>query len=219
MRATALLLAGMSVVVVGYGWVGKGVAMRARGMGGRVAVVEVDPVRALEAHLDGFEVMDIQAAAAKGRLFITATGQKNVLPYSAVTAMKDGAILANAGHFDVEIDVKTLLSKAKSVREVRPHVDQVGLPGGKKVYLVGKGRIANLVAAEGHPPEVMQMSFANQFLAAVRVRRDHAKMGRKVYGVPPEVEDEVARAALDSMGVEIGEQTSEQREYASSWEL
>ncbi|QQG48570.1 MAG: adenosylhomocysteinase [archaeon] len=218
MRATALLLAGMSVVVVGYGWVGKGVAMRARGMGGRVTVVEVDPVKALEAHLDGFEVTDMLGAAGRGRLFVTATGQKNVIPYSAILAMKEGAILANAGHFDVEIEVKTLLSKAKSVREVRPHVDEVVLPGGKKVYLVGKGRIANLVAAEGHPPEVMQMSFANQFLAALRIRTDHGKMEKTVYGVPAEVEDEVARAALESMGVRIGAQTEAQRMYAKSWE-
>ncbi|MBI3840569.1 MAG: adenosylhomocysteinase [Thaumarchaeota archaeon] len=218
MRATALLLAGMKVVVVGYGWVGKGVAMRAKGMGARVAVVEVDPVKALEAHLDGFEVSDMEGAARSGRLFITATGQKNVVPYESIREMNDGAILANAGHFDVEIDVKGLLSHAKGVKEVRPHVDEVVLPGRKKVYLVGKGRIANLVAAEGHPPDVMQMSFANQFLAAIRLHKDHGKMQRKVYGVPAQVEDEVARAALASMGVEIGAQTEEQRAYGKSWE-
>ena len=216
MRATALLLAGMKVVVVGYGWVGKGVAMRARGMGANVSVVEVDPVKAIEAHLDGFGVSSLEEAAHWGQLFVTTTGQKNVVPYAAVEMMKEGAILANAGHFDVEIDVKTMLSKAKSVREVRPHVDEVLLPGGKKVYLVAKGRIANLVAAEGHPPEVMQMSFANQFLAAVRVHREHGSMERRVYGVS--AEDEVARAALKSMGVTIGAQTKEQREYAKSWE-
>ncbi|MFI5404822.1 MAG: adenosylhomocysteinase [Candidatus Gagatemarchaeaceae archaeon] len=219
MRATALLLAGMSVVVVGYGWVGKGVAMRAKGMGARVTVVEIDPIRAIEAHLDGFEVSDITKAAAGGELFITTTGQKNVVPYEAIAKMKEGVILANAGHFDVEIDVKTLLSKSTSVKAVRTHVDEVTLPGGKKVYLVGKGRIANLVAAEGHPPEVMQMSFANQFMAALHLHDNHSQLEKKVYGVSPEAEDEIARAALKSMGVSIGTQTEEQKEYAKSWEL
>jgi len=219
MRATALLLAGMKTVVVGYGWVGKGVAMRARGMGARVTVVEVDPVRALEAHLDGFEVSGIEGAAPAGELFITTTGQKNVIPYGAIARMREGAILANAGHFDVEIDVKTLMAKAKGVKPVRPNVDEVTLQSGKRVYLIAKGRIANLVAAEGHPPEVMQMSFANQMVAAIRIHGDHGKMGRKVYGVPPQLEDEVARAALRSMGVSIGRPTSEQKEYAKSWKL
>jgi adenosylhomocysteinase len=217
MRATALLLAGKRMVVVGYGWVGKGVSMRARGMGAKVTVIEVDPIRAIEAHLDGFDVSSIEKAAPSGEIFITTTGQKNVVPYSAIEMMSEGAILANAGHFDVEIDVATLMSKAKEVKEVRPNVDEVELPGGKKVYLVGKGRIANLVAAEGHPPEVMQMSFANQFLAAVRIHDDHGSMEPKIYGVPPEVEDEVARAALDSMGVAIGTQTQQQKDYAKSW--
>ncbi|MDE1857998.1 MAG: adenosylhomocysteinase [Thaumarchaeota archaeon] len=219
MRATALLLAGVKAVVVGYGWVGKGVAMRARGMGARVTVVEVDPVKALEAHLDGFDVSDIDAAAREGQLFVTTTGQKHVIPYSAVEKMKEGAILSNAGHFDVEIDVKTMMSKAKGVKEVRPNVDEITLPSGKRVYLVGKGRIANLVAAEGHPPEVMQMSFANQMMAAIRIHGEHDKMQKRVYGVPAELEDEVARAALKSMGISIGAQTREQREYAKSWEI
>jgi adenosylhomocysteinase len=219
MRATALLLAGMRVVVVGYGWVGMGVAARARGMGAQVTVVEVDPIRAIEAHLEGFEVSSIEEAAPKGQLFITVTGQKNVLPYEAIRMMPEGAILVNAGHFDVEIDVKTLLSKAKGVKEVRPNVDEVELPGGKKVYLVGKGRIANLVAAEGHPPEVMQMSFANQFLAAVKIHREHGSMKPKVYGVTSQTEDEIARAALKAMGVSIGTETEEQKKYGKSWEI
>ena len=219
MRATALLLAGVKTVVVGYGWVGKGVAMRARGMGARVTVVEVDPVRALEAHLDGFDVTSVESAAGEGQLFITATGQKNVVPYSAITKMREGTILANAGHFDVEIDVKTLMARAKGVKEVRPNVDEVELPSGRRVYLVAKGRIANLVAAEGHPPEVMQMSFANQMIAAIRIHNDHSKMGKKVYGVPPQMEDEVARAALKSMGISIGSATREQKEYAKSWKV
>jgi adenosylhomocysteinase len=219
MRATALLLAGMRVVVVGYGWVGKGVAMRARGMGSNVTVVEVDPIKAVEAHLDGFEVSSISGATPFGQLFITTTGQKNVIPYDAVEKMRDGAILANVGHFDVEIDVKTLLSKARSVKEVRTNVDEVTLRNGKKVYLIWKGRIANLVAAEGHPPEVMQMSFANQFMAAIDLHKNHVKMEPKVYGVSVETENEVARAALKSMGITIGTQTEEQKEYAKSWEI
>ncbi|MDG6914180.1 MAG: adenosylhomocysteinase [Nitrososphaerota archaeon] len=219
MRATALLLAGIKTVVVGYGWVGKGVAMRARGMGSRVTVVEVDPIRALEAHLDGFDVSDIDKAAPAGDLFITTTGMKGVIPYASIEKMKEGAILSNAGHFDVEIDVKTLLSRAKKVKEVRTNVDEVTLPSGKRVYLVAKGRIANLVAAEGHPPEVMQMSFANQMMAAIRIHADHPKMQKKVYGVPPELEDEVAKAALKSMGISIGAMTKEQKEYANSWEI
>ena len=218
MRATALLLAGMRVVIVGYGWVGKGVAMRARGMGSNVTVVEVDPIRALEAHLDGFDVSSIDEAAGRGDLFITATGQKNVVPFDAIVKMRRGAILANAGHFDVEIDVKKLMSEARSVKKVRPHVDEVVLPGGKRVFLVARGRIANLVAAEGHPPEVMQMSFANQFLAAIRLRREAGSMKPEVYGVSDAQEDEVARAALRSMGVKIGSSTKEQRDYARSWQ-
>ena len=219
MRATALLLAGVKTVVVGYGWVGKGVAMRARGMGARVTVVEVDPIRALEAHLDGFDVSSIEAAAPQGELFITTTGQKNVVPYEAIQKMKEGAILANAGHFDVEIDVKTLMSKAKKVKEVRPNVDEITLPSGKRVHLIAKGRITNIVAAEGHPPEVMQMSFANQMMAAIRIHARHGEMQKKVYALPTELEDEVARAALKSMGVSIGSMTREQREYAKSWKL
>jgi adenosylhomocysteinase len=217
LRATALLIAGKRAVVIGYGWVGKGIAMRARGMGARVTVVEVDPIKAIEAHLDGFEVSNIDDAAKEGDLFVAATGQKNVVPYEAVQKMKQGAILANAGHFDVEIDVKTLTAKAKSVREVRPNVDEMKLPNGKSIYLVGKGRIANLVAAEGHPPEVMQMSFANQFMAALYVRKNHAKMEWKVIAVPEEIDREVARAALDSLGITIGEATKEQLDYAKSW--
>ena len=219
LRATALLLAGMKTVVVGFGWVGKGVAMRARGMGARVMVVEVDPVRALEAHLEGFEVGSIQSAAAEGDLFVTTTGQKSVIPFSAIEKMKDGAILANAVHFDDEKDVKTLKAKTKGDKEEMHHVDEVALPSGRKVYLVGRARIANLVAAEGHPPEVMQMSFANQMMAAIRIHKDHGKMQKKVYGVPEELEDEVARAALKSMGITIGSATSEQKEYAKSWKL
>jgi adenosylhomocysteinase len=220
LRATALLLAGKRVVIVGYGWVGKGVAKRARGMDAKVTVVEVDPIKAIEAYLDGFEVSNILEAAKQGEIFITVTGQKNVIPYSAIRRMRDGAILANAGHFDVEIDVETLLSKAKKIRGIRPHVDEITLDDrGKKVYLLGKGRIVNLTAAEGHPPEVMQMSFANQFMAALYIRTNHERLEKKVYDVPIETEQEIARAMLASIGVRIDRPTPEQMKYAKSWAL
>ncbi len=217
LRATALLIAGKAVVVVGYGWVGKGVAKRAAGLGARVTVVEVDPIKSLEAHLDGFEVASIREAARRGEVFITCTGMKDVIPYSAVELMRDGAILSNAGHFDVEIDVKTLLRKAKSVRGVRPNVDEVVLPDGKKVYLLAKGRIVNLVAAEGHPPEVMQMSFANQFMCALYVLKNHSNLVARVLDVPPEIESQVALATLDSLGISIDRATKAQLKYAESW--
>jgi adenosylhomocysteinase len=217
LRATALLIAGKVVVVVGYGWVGKGVAKRAAGLGARVTVVEVDPIKALEAHLDGFEVSAIDEAARWGDIFISCTGMKGVIPYSSIRLMKEGAILSNAGHFDVEIDVKTLLSRAKSVRPVRPNVDEVVLEDGKKVYLLAKGRIVNLVAAEGHPPEVMQMSFANQFMSALYVLKNHSNLVTRVLDVPPEIESEVATATLDSLGITIDKSTKAQLKYGDSW--
>ncbi len=219
LRATSLLIAGKKVVVVGYGWVGKGIAKRARGLDANVIVVEVDPIKALEAHLDGFSAMSVRQAARDGDIFITATGQKHVIPYSAVELMKEGAILANAGHFDVEIDVATLTEKAKAVRQVRPNVDEVTLPAGKKVYLLAKGRIVNLVAAEGHPPEVMQMSFSNQFMAALFVKKNHHTMQKKLHDVPPETEMEVAFATLDSIGISLDRPTKDQLEYSESWAL
>lgn len=219
LRATSLLIAGKKVVVIGYGWVGKGVAKRARGLDANVTVVEVDPIKALEAHLDGFAVMSVRQAARDGDIFITATGQKHVIPYSAVELMKEGAILANAGHFDVEIDVATLTEKARSVRQVRPNVDEVTLPTGKKVYLLGKGRIVNLVAAEGHPPEVMQMSFSNQFMAALYMKKNHDRMQKKLHDVPAETETEVAFATLDSLGISLDRPTKEQLKYSESWAL
>lgn len=219
LRATSLLIAGKKVVVIGYGWVGKGVAKRARGLDANVSVVEVDPIKALEAHLDGYAVMSVRQAARDGDIFITATGQKHVIPYSAVELMKEGAILANAGHFDVEIDVATLTEKARSVRQVRPNVDEVTLPTGKKVYLLGKGRIVNLVAAEGHPPEVMQMSFSNQFMAALYMKKNHDRMQKKLHDVPAETETEVAFATLDSLGISLDRPTKEQLKYSESWAL
>jgi adenosylhomocysteinase len=217
LRATALLIAGKNVVVVGYGWVGKGVAKRASGLGAKVTVVEIDPIKALEAYLDGFEVMAIRDAAARGEIFITCTGMKGVIPYSSIELMREGAILSNAGHFDVEIDTKTLLSKAKSVRAVRPNVDEVVLPDGKTVYLLAKGRIVNLVAAEGHPPEVMQMSFANQFMSALYVLQNRANLVTRVLDVPPEIESQVAISTLASLGITIDKATKAQLKYAESW--
>ena len=219
LRATALLLAGKMVVVVGYGWVGKGVARRAAGLGARVTVVEIDPIKALEAHLDGFEVSSISEAARRGEIFITCTGMKGVIPYSSIELMREGAILSNAGHFDVEIDVKTLLARAKSVRGVRPNVDEVVLPDGKKVYLLAKGRIVNLVAAEGHPPEVMQMSFANQFMSALYLLKNHSNLVTRVLDVPPEIESQVALATLESLGISIDRATKAQLKYAESWKI
>jgi adenosylhomocysteinase len=219
LRATALLIAGKRVVVIGYGWVGKGVAKRARGLDANITVVEVDPIKALEAHLDGFIVTTIDEAAKHGEIFITCTGQKHVLPYSAVEKMREGAILANAGHFDVEIDVKSIMEHARSVKEVRPNTDEVVLPGGKTIYLLAKGRIVNLVAAEGHPPEVMQMSFANQFMSALYVYKNHSKLKKDVLDVPPEIEAEVARSTLDSLGISIDKPTKEQLKYGESWAL
>jgi len=219
LRATALLIAGKVVVVVGYGWVGKGVAKRAAGLGARVTVVEIDPIKSLEAHLDGFEVSSIREAARRGEIFITCTGMKGVIPYSAIELMGDGAILSNAGHFDVEIDVKTLFRRAKSVRGVRPNVDEVVLPDGKKVYLLAKGRIVNLVAAEGHPPEVMQMSFANQFMSALYVLKNHSNLVARVLDVPPEIESQVALATLESLGISIDSATKAQLKYAESWKI
>jgi adenosylhomocysteinase len=202
---------------VGYGWVGKGVAKRASGLGAKVTVVEIDPIKALEAYLDGFEVMSIRDAAARGEIFITCTGMKGVIPYSSIELMREGAILSNAGHFDVEIDTKTLLSKAQSVRPVRPNVDEVMLPDGKRVYLLAKGRIVNLVAAEGHPPEVMQMSFANQFMSALYVLQNHSSLVTRVLDVPAEIESQVALATLDSLGITIDRATKAQLKYAESW--
>lgn len=219
LRATSLLMAGKRVVVCGYGWVGRGIATRARGLGALTTVVEVDPVRALEARMDGFDVMPMSEAAKTGDFFITATGQTRIIRTEHMKSMKDGAILANAGHFDVEIDVKGLNDIAKSVREVRPHVEEFTLPNGKKICLIGKGRIANLVAAEGHPPEVMAMSFSNQLLSAARIYEEGQKMDKKTVDVPKDIDDQVARNALETMNISIDKPTKEQIKYGESWLL
>lgn len=218
MRATNALIAGKVVVVAGYGWVGRGIAMRAKGLGARrVIVTEVNPVRALEAVFDGFEVMPIAEAAEIGDIFVTATGDIRVITLDHILKMKDGAILANAGHFNVEIDVEGLERIAKSKRSIRPYLDEYELPNGKRVYLIGEGRLANLVAAEGHPSEVMDMSFANQALAAEYLAKNKLAIG--VYKLPDHLDEEVARLKLASMGIRLDELTEEQRRYISSWEL
>jgi adenosylhomocysteinase len=211
LRATCMFLPGANVVVCGYGWVGKGVAARARGMGAIVTVTEVDPVRALEAKMDGFEVMPLEKAAPAGDLFITCTGQTGVIRKEHFAKMKDGAILANTGHFDVEIDASYLYSRSRP-KEVRPGVERF-VVNGKKLYLLSKGRVVNLVAAEGHPPEVMALSFANQLLSILHVAKNHEKMEKKVHGVPEEIDDAVARGALAAMGVKIDRVTDAQRRY------
>ena len=216
LRATSLLIAGKTIVVCGYGWVGRGIAARARGLNADVIVTEVDPVKALEAHMDGFRVMPLDEAVREGDIFITATGQTGVIRREHIENMKDGAILANAGHFDVEIDVRYLDNNA-SKRKVREHLEEYTLRNGRRVYLIARGRIANLVAAEGHPPEVMALSFSNQLLSMVYLAKNRGKLDRQVYDVPEEIDRQVAMNALEAMDVRIDKPTKEQIEYAKSW--
>ena len=217
LRAMNLLMASKRVVVVGYGWVGRGVASRFHGMGSKVIVTEIDPVKALEAHMDGFEVMPMAKAAKIGDIFVTCTGMTSVIRKEHILQMKNGAIMGNVGHFDVEIDSEFLLKKSKSVKEVRPSLDECILKNGKRVYLIGQGRLANLVAAEGHPPEVMAQSFSNQILSILYILKNHKKMGNKIINVPEEIDKQVAVDALNAMDVKIDKLTPEQVKYASSW--
>jgi len=219
LRATNILLAGKVVVVAGYGWVGRGIAMRAKGMGARVIVTEVDPIKALEAVMDGFEVMPMKKAAKIGDVFITATGNKDVIRAEHMLLMKDGAILANAGHFNVEVSVSDLERLARRKRVIRKYVTEYELPNGKKLYLLAEGRLVNLVAAEGHPSEVMDMSFANQAYAVLYIMRNKGNLERKVYTLPRKIDEEIARLKLKSMNIEIDELTEEQKKYLSSWQL
>ncbi len=217
-RATNILWAGKNVVIAGYGWCGKGVAMRARGLGAHVIVTEVDPVRALEASMDGNRVMSMAEAAPVGDIFITLTGDVNVLDRRHFEAMKDGAIVANSGHFNVEINLKALESMSESKRRVRESVEEYHLMDGRRLYLLGEGRLINLAAAEGHPASVMDMSFANQALVVEYLARRDERLSPDVYDVPPEIDKEVARLKLASMGIEIDQLTEEQQKYLSSWE-
>ncbi len=217
LRATSLLLAGKNFVVAGYGWCGKGLANRARGMGAKVIVCEIDEIKALEAAMDGFQVMPMKEAAKIGDIFVTVTGNKHVIDGDAIKRMKDGAVLANSGHFDNEINVKWLEENAVSKEEIRENVTQYTLQDGRKIYLLAEGRLVNLAAAEGHPPDVMDMSFANQALAVKWLVKNKGKLKNKVYGVPEEIDREVAKRKLKTMGIKIDKLTREQIKYMKSW--
>lgn len=215
LRAANLLIASKKVVVLGYGWVGRGVAWRCKGMGAMVTVTEVDPIRALEAHMDGFEVMPMRKASKSGDIFITCTGMTDVIRKEHIEKMKDGVILGNVGHFDVEIDTKFLLEECKTT-EIRPNLDEC-IVYGKRVYLIGKGRLANLVAAEGHPPEVMAQSFANQLLSIQYILENHARLKTRILKVPKKIDKRVALDALGAMNVRIDRLNSKQIKYGKSW--
>jgi adenosylhomocysteinase len=219
MRATNRLIAGSVFVVSGYGWCGKGVAMKAKGMGARVVVTEVDPLRALEATMDGFEVMPIKEAARLGDIFVTVTGDISVISKENFLRMKDGAIVANSGHFNVELDIASLQKMSRGRRVVREFVEEYTLRNGKRVYLLGDGRLVNLAAAEGHPSQVMDMSFANQALSAEHIVKNHDRLEKKVYSVPEHIDRNVARLKLKARGVKIDTLTAQQKNYLASWEM
>ena len=219
LRATNILLAGKNFVVAGYGWCGRGIAMRARGMGSRVIVTEVDPVRALEAKMDGLEVMSMQEAATIGDIFVTATGDRDVINIPDFERMKNGAILANSGHFDVEINVKGLNDMSKDSVEVRPNLKEYIINKEKSIFLIAEGRLVNLASAEGHPATVMDMSFAGQAKAAEYLARNHRKLKRQVYALPEEIDQEIANLKLQAIGIKIDELTAQQKKYLSSWEI
>jgi adenosylhomocysteinase len=219
LRATNILLAGKNFVVAGYGWCGRGLAMRAEGMGANVIITEVDPLKALEAVMDGYRVMPMAEAAKIGDIFVTVSGDTSVLRKEHFQAMKDGAILANSGHFNVEIAIPDLEKLAKGKRRIRDFIDEYELSNGRRLYLLGEGRLINLAAAEGHPASVMDMSFANQALSAEYIKEEGKNLKPRVYPVPEEIDKEVARLKLESMGVKIDKLTPEQEKYLSSWEL
>ncbi len=218
-RATNRLICGSTVVVAGYGWCGRGVAMRAKGMGADVIVTEVDPLKALEAVMDGFRVMPMDQAASVGDFFITVTGNLKVIRGEHFAVMKDGAIVCNSGHFNVELDIPALEKLSRKRRIVRPGVEEFTLKNSRRVSLLGEGRLVNLATAEGHPSSVMDMSFANQALSAEYLVKHHQKLEKKVYPVPVEIDKEIARLKLAGMGVEIDRLTKEQRKYLASWEM
>ena len=219
LRATNRLVAGRRIVVVGYGWCGRGVAVRARGLGANVIVVEADPLRALEAVMDGYRVMRMRAAARIGEIFVTVTGNIHVIRQEHFAAMPDGAIVCNSGHFNVELDLEALARMARRRRPIRDFVEEFALRNGRRIYVLGEGRLINLVAAEGHPAAVMDMSFANQALAAEYAVKHAGRLEKKVYRVPLEIDREIARLKLRSMGVAIDPLTPEQRQYLESWEM
>ena len=218
LRATNILLAGLHFVIAGYGWCGRGVAMRAKGAGAKVIICEVDPLRALEAVMDGFEVMPLEAAASIGDIFVTVSGDKTVITRRHFIRMKDGAVIANSGHFNVEIDIPALTALAKKKKRIREFVDEFELRNGRKIYLLGEGRLINLAAAEGHPAMVMDMSFANQALSTLYLSRKGRTLSKAVYGVPREIDERTARLKLRSMGIRIDRLTAEQKKYLAAWE-
>jgi adenosylhomocysteinase len=217
-RATNILLSGLNFVVAGYGWCGRGVAMRAQGAGAKVIVCEVEPLRALEAFMDGYQVMSMKEATRIGDVFVTVTGNKNIITKVHFEKMKDGAIVANSGHFNVEIDIPSLEEMSTGKRRVRDFVEEYTLKDGRKIYLLGEGRLINLAAAEGHPAVVMDMSFANQAMSALYLLKRGTKLEKKVYPVPKEIDDDIARMKLKSLGVKIDRLTPEQKKYLSGWE-
>lgn len=217
LRATNVLLAGLNFVIAGYGWCGRGVAMRAKGAGAKVIICEVDPLRALEAIMDGFQVMSLKEAARVGDVFVTVTGDKNVITQLHFERMKDGAIVANSGHFNVEIDIPALKKLSRGRRTVRDFVQEYTLRDGRKIFLLAEGRLINLASAEGHPATVMDMSFANQALCAAYLWKEGQTLQKKVYAVPREIDEEIARLKLASLGVRIDKLTPEQKRYLADW--
>ena len=217
LRATNLLIAGLRVVVSGYGWCGKGVAMRAKGHGADVIITEINPVRALEAVMDGFRVMPMTEAAKIGDIFITVTGNKSILTHDHFERMKDGAVISNSGHFNVEIDIPALEKLSSSKKPVRPFVDEYAMKDGRKLYLLGEGRLINLAAAEGHPASVMDMSFANQALASEYLVKNASSLKHQVYSVPENIDRYIAKLKLDSMGIQVDKLTPDQEQYLASW--
>jgi len=218
LRATNILIAGLNFVIAGYGWCGRGIAMRAEGAGAKVIVCEVDPLRALEAIMDGFQVMTLKEAAKIGDVLVTTTGDKNVINKGHFLRMKDGAIVANSGHFNVEIDIPALEDLAQSKRKIRDFVEEYNLKNGRKIYLLAEGRLINLAAAEGHPAMVMDMSFANQALSVLYLVRKGGSLQKKVYAVPEKIDKDIARMKLKTLGVKIDRLTPEQKKYLAGWQ-
>jgi adenosylhomocysteinase len=217
LRATNLLIAGLRLVVAGYGWCGKGVAMRAKGLGADVIVTEINPTRALEAVMDGFRVMPMSEAAKIGDVFVTVTGNKSILTHEHFEKMKDGAVISNSGHFNVEIDIPALEKLSSSRKTVRPFVEEFSTKDGRRIFLLGEGRLINLAAAEGHPAAVMDMSFANQALASEYLVKNHSQLQKQVYSVPEAIDRQIAKLKLESMGVQLDKLTPDQEQYLASW--
>ena len=217
MRATNVLIAGKTVVISGYGWCGRGCALRAKALGGNVIVCEVDPLKALEAAMEGYRVMPIAEAVKEGDIFLTVTGDKHVIDVEHMLEMKDGAFVSNAGHFDREVNVEGLKSKAVEIKRIRPFLDEYKLVNGKTIYVIAEGGLVNLAAAEGHPASVMDMSFANQALGIEFLVKNKGKLENKLYTLPKYVDEDIARLKLASMGIEIDSLTEEQEEYLNSW--